>query len=110
MSSATEAAPASDRRKLPAPGTATLSRRHELRNLKSKVPEDQWPEFKARAIACYHAASPALARMLRDDIAVTHGTALPVRADVLAGRLRGVHCALRPLLHPQTRLSSKART
>jgi hypothetical protein len=61
------------------------------------VPEDQWPEFKARAIACYHAASPALARMLRDDIAVTHGTALPVRADVLAGRLRGVHCALRPL-------------
>jgi hypothetical protein len=75
MSSATEAAPASDRRKLPAPGTATLSRRHELRNLKSKVPEDQWPEFKARAIACYHAASPALARMLRDDIAVTHGTA-----------------------------------
>jgi hypothetical protein len=36
--------------------------------------------------------------------------ALPVRADVLAGRLRGVHCALRPLLHPQTRLSSKART
>ena len=50
---------------------------HELRNLQSKVPEDQWPEFKARAIACYHAASPALARMLRDDIAVTHGTALP---------------------------------
>ena len=69
--------PASERGKLPAPGTATLSRRHELRNLKSKVPEDQWPEFKARAIACYHAASPALARMLRDDIAVTHGTALP---------------------------------
>src|SRR6476661_6027549 len=24
---------------------------------------------------------------------------LAVRADVLAGRLRGVHCALRPLLH-----------
>src|SRR5207237_1198310 len=26
---------------------------HKLRNLQSKVPEDQWPEFKARAIACY---------------------------------------------------------
>jgi transposase-like protein len=39
---------------------------HKLRNLQSKVPEDQWPEFKARAIACYQAASPALARMLRD--------------------------------------------
>jgi putative transposase len=25
---------------------------HKLRNLQSKVPEDQWPEFKARAIAC----------------------------------------------------------
>ena len=50
---------------------------HKGRNLQSKMPEDQWPEFKARAIACYHAASPALARMLRDDIAVTHGTALP---------------------------------
>ena len=33
---------------------------HKLRNLQSKVPEDQWPEFKARAIACYQAASPAL--------------------------------------------------
>jgi transposase-like protein len=30
---------------------------HELRDLQSKVPEDQWPEFKARAIACYQAAS-----------------------------------------------------
>jgi transposase-like protein len=35
---------------------------HKLRNLQSKVPEDQWPEFKARASACYQAASPALAR------------------------------------------------
>jgi len=34
-------------------------------------------QFKARAIACYQAASPALARMLRDDIAATYGTALP---------------------------------
>src|SRR5262245_18631751 len=47
---------------------------HKLRNLQSKVPEDQWPEFKARAIACYQAASPTLARMLRDDIAATYGT------------------------------------
>jgi hypothetical protein len=95
MSSATEAAPASDRRKLPAPGTATLSRRHELRNLKSKVPEDQWPEFKARAIACYHAASPALARMLRDDIAVTHGTALPSGLTCLQDDFEAciAHCA-----------------
>jgi hypothetical protein len=41
------------------------------------MPEDQWPEFTARAIACYQAASPALARMLRDDIAASSGAALP---------------------------------
>src|SRR5262245_5000332 len=50
---------------------------HKLRNLQSKVPEDQWPEFKARAVACYQAASPALARLLRHDIAATYGLALP---------------------------------
>jgi len=50
---------------------------HKMRNLQSKVPEDVWPEFKARAAACYQAASPALARLLRDDIATTYGTDLP---------------------------------
>ena len=50
---------------------------HKLRNLQSKMPEDQWPEFKARAIACYQAASPVLARMLRDDIAASYGAAVP---------------------------------
>ena len=28
---------------------------HKMRNLQSKVPEDVWPEFKARAAACYRA-------------------------------------------------------
>src|SRR5262249_61254500 len=46
---------------------------HKLRNLQSKVAEDQWPEFKARAVACYQAASPALARLLRDDMVSTYG-------------------------------------
>ena len=46
---------------------------HKMRNLQSKVPEDLWPEFKARAAACYQAPSPALARLLRDDIATTYG-------------------------------------
>jgi len=40
---------------------------HKMRNLQSKVPADVWPEFKARAAACYQAASPALARLLRDE-------------------------------------------
>ena len=50
---------------------------HKLRNLQSKVPEDAWPEFKARAVACYQAASPALARLLRDDIVATYTKDLP---------------------------------
>jgi transposase-like protein len=49
---------------------------HKLRNLQSKVPEDQWPEVKARAIACYQAALPALARMLRVDMVATYGATL----------------------------------
>src|SRR5947199_8592637 len=48
-----------------------------MRNLASKLPEDLWPEFKARAAACYQAASPALARLLRDDIRATYGRDLP---------------------------------
>jgi transposase-like protein len=44
---------------------------------KAGVPEDVWPEFKARAAASYQAASPALARLLRDDIASTYARDLP---------------------------------
>jgi transposase-like protein len=50
---------------------------HKLRNLLSKVPEDRWPEFKAHAQACYQAASPALARLLRDEIVAAYGADLP---------------------------------
>ena len=50
---------------------------HKMRNLASKLPENVWPEFKARATACYQAASPALARLLRDDIRTTYGRDLP---------------------------------
>ena len=32
---------------------------HQLRNLRSKAPETQWPEIAIRARACYEAASPA---------------------------------------------------
>jgi Transposase, Mutator family len=50
---------------------------HEMRNLQSKLPEDLWPEFKACATACYQAASPALARLLRDEIVSSYGAKLP---------------------------------
>ena len=64
------------------------------------MPEDQWPEFKARAIPCYQAASPALARMLRDDIAATYGTPLPSALTCLQDDFEACIAHLRfPLAH-----------
>jgi hypothetical protein len=37
---------------------------HRMRNLAAKVPTDLWPEFKARATACYQVPSRAFARDL----------------------------------------------
>jgi transposase-like protein len=73
---------------------------HKLRNLQSKVPEDQWPELKARAIACYQAASPALARLLRDDMAATYGATLPSAVACLQDDFEACIAHLRfPLAH-----------
>ena len=50
---------------------------HKMRNLLGKVPEHAWPEIKAQAAACYQAASPALARMLRDEFVKAHEGTYP---------------------------------
>jgi putative transposase len=50
---------------------------HRLRNLRSKAPETQWPEIAIRARACYEAASPALAMLLRDDFVQAYERDLP---------------------------------
>jgi len=71
-----------------------------MRNLASKVPEDVWPEFKARAAACYQAASPALARLLRDDIRTTYGRDLPSAVTCLEDDFEACIAHLRfPLGH-----------
>jgi putative transposase len=73
---------------------------HKMRNLASKVPEDVWPEFKARAAACYQAASPALARLLRDDIRTTYGRDLPSAVTCLEDDFEACIAHLRfPLGH-----------
>jgi transposase-like protein len=41
---------------------------HRMRNLAAKVPEDLWPEFKARATAAYQAPSRAIARELAQGV------------------------------------------
>lgn len=50
---------------------------HRMRNLTAKVPEDQWPDVKARVIAAYHAPSRAIARDLADGIVIDFETELP---------------------------------
>jgi len=50
---------------------------HRMRNLRGKVPEATWPEVALRARACYEAASPALAAVLRDDVVQTYERDLP---------------------------------
>ena len=75
---------------------------HKMRNLQSKVPEDVWPEFKARAAACYQAASPTLARLLRDDIAATYATDLPAAMACLDDDFEACITQLEfPLAHPR---------
>ncbi len=73
---------------------------HKMRNLQSKVPETVWPEFHARAQACYQAASPALARLLREDIVTTYGSDLPAAVACLNDDFEACIAHLRfPLAH-----------
>src|SRR5919106_1085662 len=50
---------------------------HRMRNLAAKVPEDQWPELKARIQACYQASSRAIARDLATGAVADYGKYLP---------------------------------
>jgi hypothetical protein len=44
-----------------------------MRNLAAKVPEDVWPEFKARIQAAYQAPSHAIARELAAGVVADYG-------------------------------------
>ena len=46
---------------------------HRMRNLAAKVPEDVWPELKARAQAAYQAPSRAIARDLAAGVQADYG-------------------------------------
>ena len=50
---------------------------HRMRNLAAKVPEDMWPEFKARATAAYQAPSRAIARDLATGVLTDYQAELP---------------------------------
>jgi transposase-like protein len=49
---------------------------HRMRNLAAKVPEDLWPDFKARATAAYQAPSRKIARELAEGLVADYGTDL----------------------------------
>jgi transposase-like protein len=53
---------------------------HRMRNLAAKVPEDVWPEFKARATASYQAPSRAIARDLAAGVVADYATDYPSAA------------------------------
>ncbi len=50
---------------------------HRMRNLAAKVPDDLWPDFKARATAAYQAPSRAIARDLADGLVTDYDSKLP---------------------------------
>ena len=50
---------------------------HRMRNLAAKVPEDLWPDVKARVQAAYQAPSRAIARDLADGVIRDYETQLP---------------------------------
>jgi transposase-like protein len=50
---------------------------HRMRDLKALVPSTEWPEFRERASACYHAPSPAVAALLRDRFVAEQGSRWP---------------------------------
>ena len=73
---------------------------HKMRNLQNKVPDHIWPEFQARARACFQAASPALARLLRQDIVATYSGDLPSAVACLDDDFEACIAHLRfPLMH-----------
>jgi len=53
---------------------------HRMRNLAVKVPEDLWPDFKARAQATYQAPSRAIARDLAAGVVADYEAKLPSAA------------------------------
>jgi putative transposase len=50
---------------------------HRMRNLAAKLSEDVQEAFKAAARAAYHAPSPEMARVLRDDLVMKYGRTCP---------------------------------
>ena len=73
---------------------------HRMRNLAAKVPEDLWPEFKARVSAAYQAPTRAIARDPAAGVLADYQSRTAERERLLRGRLRGLHRAPAHADHP----------
>ena len=73
---------------------------HRMRNLAAKVPTDLWPEFKARATACYQAPSRAIARDLAAGLVAEYETQLPTAVRCFQDDFEACIAHLRlPVIH-----------
>lgn len=73
---------------------------HRMRNLAAKVPEDLWPEFKARATAAYQAPSRAIARDLAAGLVADYEAELPTATACFMGDFEACIAHLRmPITH-----------
>jgi len=71
-----------------------------MRNLAAKVPEDLWPEFKARAQAAYQAPSRAIARDLAAGLVADYASELPSAVACFEDDLEACIAHLRmPITH-----------
>ncbi len=50
---------------------------HRMRNLESKVPESEWPEFRSQVQACYQAPSLQVALAQRERVVARYARELP---------------------------------
>jgi putative transposase len=66
-----------------------------MRNLAAKVPEDLWPEFKARAAAAYQAPSRKIARELADGLVADYGTELVNATACFMDDFEACRCGVR---------------
>ena len=73
---------------------------HRMRNLAAKVPEDLWPEFKARTTAAYQAPSRKIARELAEGVVADHGAELANAVDCFMDDFEACIAHLRlPMTH-----------
>ena len=73
---------------------------HRMRNLRGKVPDASWPDVASRARACYEAASPGLATVLRDDFVQVYERDLPAAVRCFLDDFEACTAHLRfPLRH-----------